>query len=191
MIYLLRGMFKAGHPRISWHSRWCRGGPYLLILIVYYRLLRELLWKIAEFRIIGHWWSIYSVLLHLIQSNILSPQLVFHEEPRYFLIGHLCCLVHYFLILLIYLRLFRHVICIVLYIMLSMTLRKRLTVIIYLTLHILFLAILGFFLLLLRLGLLIPILIFDALIQQLLIDHNNFLNGLVTVPLLLTSIIYD
>jgi len=75
--------------------------------------------------------------------------------------------------------------------MLSMTLRKCLTVIIYLTLHLLFLVILGFFLLLLRLGLLIPILIFDALIQQLLIDHNNFLNGLVTVSLLLTRIIND
>jgi hypothetical protein len=121
----------------------------------------------------------------------LSPQLVFHEEPRYFLIRYLCCLVHYFLILLIYLRLFGPVICIFLNIMLSMTLRKRLTVIIYLTLHLLFLVILGFFLLLLRLGLLIPILIFDALIQQLLIDHNNFLNGLVTVSLLLTCIIND
>jgi len=121
----------------------------------------------------------------------LSPQLVFHEEPRYFLIRYVCCLVHYFLILLIYLRLFRHVICIVLYIMLSMTLRKRLTVIIYLTLHLLFLVILGFFLLLLRLGLLIPILIFNALIKQLLIDHHDLLNGLVAVPLLLTRIIND
>ena len=68
-----------------------------------------------------------------------------------------------------------------------MTLRKRLTVIIYLTLHLLFLAILGFFLLLLRLSLLITI--FNALIKQLLIDHDNLLNGLVTVPLLLTRII--
>jgi hypothetical protein len=180
-------MFKAGYPRISRHSRWCRGKSYLLILIVHNRLLWELLWKIAEFWIIGHWWSIYSVLLHLIHSIILSPQLVFHEEPRYFFIRHLCCLVHYFLILLIYLRLFRHVICIVLYIMLSMTLRKSLTVIIYLTLHLLFLAILGFFLLLLRLSLLITI--FNALIKQLLIDHDDLLNGLVTVPLLLTRII--
>lgn len=175
-------MFETRYPRISWHPRWCRGWPYLLILIVYCRLFWELLWKITEFRIICHGWSINPVLLHLIYAYILSPQLIFHEEPRYFFIRHLCCLMHLFLIL--YLRLLRHVICIVLYVMLSVTLRERLTL--YLTLCFLFFPIPLF---LLRLTLLLLVLIFNALIQQVFIYHDYLLYWLVTVPLLFTRII--
>ena len=82
------------------------------------------------------------------------------------------CLLHRFMVLLVYLRL-RHVICIALNIMLSMTLRESGTIIMNLTLNfftIMLLFILRFLILLLlvlllRLSLLLLVIVFDALIE--------------------------
>ncbi len=97
---------------------------------------------------------------------------------------------------------FLQVVSIILYVLLAMTIRKMTTALIvitfvfsiwYIRLIILIALIfwLFFILLLLFVWLCLLVILFNALIEQVLIDHHNFFDWLVAVTLLLTRIVND